>query len=45
MELISRGLSYSEVSKKLSIKTGTVRSRASRGREMLHRIYEGERNG
>ena len=45
MELISEGFSYSEVSKKLSLKAGTVRSRASRAREMLHRIYEGERNG
>jgi RNA polymerase sigma factor (sigma-70 family) len=39
MELVSAGLSEREISEKLSIKAGTVKSRSSRGREMLNKIY------
>ena len=45
MELTSQGFTNKQISERLSIKTGTVKSRTSRAREMLHRIYEGGNHG
>lgn len=41
MELVSQGLSVKQISERLNIKTGTVKSRASRGRDMLQKILVG----
>jgi len=41
MELTAAGLSVQEISSKLKIKSGTVKSRSSRGRELLHKILAG----
>lgn len=41
MELISLGFSEKAIAEKLNLKRGTVKSRASRGREMLQRIIQG----
>ena len=39
MELTSRGLTEKEIAEKLNIKHGTVKSRISRGKEMIQKIY------
>ncbi len=41
IELISLGFSEKAIADKLNLKRGTVKSRASRGREMLQRIIQG----
>jgi RNA polymerase sigma-70 factor (ECF subfamily) len=41
IELVSRGLTEKQISEKLEIKRGTVKSRASRGREMLEKLLKG----
>ncbi len=41
MKLVAEGYSEKEIALKLGIKQGTVKSRASRGREILKKIYEG----
>ncbi len=38
LELAARGFSEKEIALKLSLKQGTVKSRASRGREMLQKL-------
>lgn len=40
MNLAAEGYSEKEIALKLGIKQGTVKSRASRGKEMLKKIYE-----
>lgn len=40
MELISKGLSESAIAEELKIKIGTVKSRSSRGREYLKKLYK-----
>jgi RNA polymerase sigma-70 factor (ECF subfamily) len=40
MKLVAEGYSEKEIALKLGIKQGTVKSRASRGREILKKIYE-----
>lgn len=42
IDLVSQGFSEKEIADKLGIKTGTVKSRASRGREILKKIYREE---
>lgn len=41
MELVSIGLQEKEISNTLSIPRGTVKSRTSKGRELLHRLWTG----
>lgn len=41
LELVSRGLTEKQISEKLEIKIGTVKSRSSRGREMLEKLLKG----
>ena len=41
IELVSRGFTEKQISEKLEIKRGTVKSRASRGREMLEKLLKG----
>jgi RNA polymerase sigma-70 factor (ECF subfamily) len=41
IELVSRGFTEKQISEKLGIKRGTVKSRASRGREMLEKLLKG----
>lgn len=41
MKLLLVGLSERQIADKLQIKLGTVKSRTSRGREMLHRMMKG----
>lgn len=41
MKLVAEGYSEKEIALKLGIKQGTVKSRSSRGKEMLKKIYEG----
>jgi RNA polymerase sigma-70 factor, ECF subfamily len=41
MEMGSAGMSESEIAKELSIRKGTVKSRLSRGRDLLYRLSEG----
>ena len=41
LEMISQGFSEKRISDKLKIKKGTVKSRASRGREMLYKFLKG----
>jgi RNA polymerase sigma-70 factor, ECF subfamily len=41
MKLAAEGYSEKEIALKLKIKQGTVKSRVSRGKEMLKKIYEG----
>lgn len=41
MALVAEGLSIDEISKKLDIRSGTVKSRTSRGREMLQKLMQG----
>jgi len=41
MELVLKGFSIREIAHRLDIKAGTVKSRTSRGREMLQKIYTG----
>ena len=43
IKLVSQGYSENDIAQILSIKKGTVKSRASRGREMLKKIYHGEK--
>jgi len=42
LELASAGLTEKEISRQLNIKSGTVKSRASRGREILRKTYGGQ---
>lgn len=42
LKLISQGYSEKEIARHLSIKKGTVKSRASRGRDLLKKLYIGE---
>lgn len=42
IKLISQGYSEKEIARLLSIKKGTVKSRASRGRDLLKKLYAGE---
>lgn len=41
IELVAAGYSEKEIAEELNIKTGTVKSRASRGRELLKRMERG----
>ena len=41
MMMIAEGYKEKEITKHLNIKKGTVKSRASRGREMLYKLYKG----
>ena len=41
LELVSRGLTEKQIAEKLEIKIGTVKSRSSRGREMLEKLLKG----
>ena len=41
MELVALGLSEKQISQQLEIKRGTVKSRASRGRELMLRLANG----
>lgn len=41
IELVALGYSEKEIADKLEIKKGTVKSRASRGRELMQKIYKG----
>ncbi len=41
IELVSRGFTEKQISEKLEIKRGTVKSRSSRGREMLEKLLKG----
>ena len=43
IKLVSEGYSEKDIAQTLSIKKGTVKSRTSRGREMLKKIYDGEK--
>jgi len=38
LELVARGFSVQDISKKLNIRAGTVKSRTSRGKDMLQKI-------
>ncbi|MCU0821668.1 MAG: LuxR C-terminal-related transcriptional regulator, partial [Spirochaetes bacterium] len=40
IELAALGYSEKEIADRLDIKKGTVKSRASRGREMMQKIYK-----
>lgn len=42
LERIVHGMSVGDISRELAIEAGTVKSRASRGREMLHRLMKEE---
>ena len=41
LNLVARGYSEKEIASELKLRPGTVKSRLSRGREMLQKIYQG----
>lgn len=40
LDLVSQGFSEKEIASRLDIKAGTVKSRASRGRDLLKKMYQ-----
>lgn len=45
LERVARGWPVRDIARELGIETGTVKSRASRGREMLHRLMREDAYG
>ena len=45
LTLVSQGLNINDISQKLGIRPGTVKSRASRGKKMIHENLRRKKNG